>query len=147
MIGSLGDVVFEVSSTRVRTFDALRREHSAKYAKHEILSGKPVLEHTGGGNTKISFTMQFVSSLGVNPIDELARLRSLLDAGEPLPLFFGDKQYGKYCIESISETHKTIDNQGRTHTAEAQVSLIEHTETVIKSRAKGDDEYIDGWRR
>ena len=47
MIGSLGSVVFEVSTERVKTFRDLQIQRSAKYSEHAIHGRKGLLEFTG----------------------------------------------------------------------------------------------------
>ena len=46
-IGSLGNVVFEVSSEKVKTLRDMQRQGSARFATHEIIGKKPLREFLG----------------------------------------------------------------------------------------------------
>lgn len=64
-IGSLGDIVFEVSSSKVVTFKDYKRTTKARFQSHDIIGQKPILEYLGPDGEEISFTMQFSISLDV----------------------------------------------------------------------------------
>ncbi|MGL5854920.1 MAG: phage tail protein, partial [Cetobacterium sp.] len=44
IVGSLGKIVFMVSSKYIKTIDELKMENSVDYAEHKIIKGKPKLE-------------------------------------------------------------------------------------------------------
>ena len=54
-LGSLGDIVFEVSSREVVTFDGLKRNTKARYGSHEIIGQKPLLNIWGQMGRKSPF--------------------------------------------------------------------------------------------
>ena len=110
MIGTLGDVVFETSSEKIRTFDGMKRSGSARWATHDIMAHKPVLEFLGSGMEQISFSMRFDVSLGINPAAELETLRGLRDAGEASQLILNGKPIGehKWVIESPCPPHRRL---------------------------------------
>ena len=86
MIGTLGDVVFETSSEKIRTFDNMKRDGSARWTAHEVMSNKPVLEFIGPDIEQISFSMRLDVALGINPTAELETLREVRDKGEAVKL-------------------------------------------------------------
>ena len=58
MIGSLGEVVFEVSDEKVRTFRDFQIQRSAKYSEHAIHGRKGLLEFTGLSPASASLSSQ-----------------------------------------------------------------------------------------
>jgi len=128
MIGSLGFTVFETSSNRIRTFSDLKRSGSARWANHELVGKKPVLEFLGPDVERISLSMRFDVALGVNPSESLAVLRFTRDAGLAVPFILDGRPVSDnlWVIESLEEKWQHIDNRGRLLVAEADVSLIEY---------------------
>lgn len=130
MVGSLGDVIFEVSSESVKTFDDLKMQLSAKFAQHDIHGGKGLLEFTGLGPTQLSFKVSLAASLGITPKDELAALREILEKGKAIPFVLDGEPQGwhLWVIENLSEDHKVLDKVGTLILAEVSLSLKEYIE-------------------
>lgn len=122
-IGSLGGVVFSVSTNRVKTFDDLKRSSSAKYASHNRHLKDTLLEFTGNDPDKITFTMALSAFLGVNPQSEISTLRAAARAGRIMHLVIGRKSYGNWVISSLSIDYDRVDNKGNVLTANVSVSL------------------------
>ena len=57
-IGSFGSVIFQVSSSHIKTFDELSRHVAAKFADHEVAGKKPVSEKTGEELDEVTFNIQ-----------------------------------------------------------------------------------------
>jgi phage protein U len=125
MIGTLGDVVFESSTDRVRTYNSLSRSGSTRYQEHEIAGRKPLIEFIGPGLEEVSFTMRLDVALGINPLREIERLRHYRDNGNILTLVIAGKFQGDWVLESLSEEWKNQDRQGRLLVAIAQCKLKE----------------------
>ena len=136
MVGTLGDVVFEVSAEAVKTFDSLNMQYSAKYAQHDIHGKKGLLEFTGLDPTKISLKIHFDTALGVNPKDELITLRKMLEAGKAVPFILDGEPQGwnLWVIESLSEDHKTLNNTGALVAAQVSINLKEYVEDDSNGR-------------
>lgn len=75
LVGFMADIPFIVSSHYIRTFDDYGRGTGGRWAQHDIIGDKPVLEFIGPDVEKISFTMQLRADQG------LSRLRSLKNCG------------------------------------------------------------------
>ena len=73
-IGSLGPIIFEVSSSKARTFKDMKRNTKGRYGSHEIIGGKPVIEFMGPDGEELSFTMQFSVAWGLNPQEEVQKV-------------------------------------------------------------------------
>jgi len=138
VIGSIGSVVFEVSSDTVRTFDNFKREGAARWAKHDVHKIKPVSEFLGVDLDKISFTIHLSTSLGISPQQEIETLRNYRDEGKAVSLLIGEKPVstGLFTIQSLSEDWKTIDNHGVLMVADVSVELLEYVETVVRPVVK-----------
>ena len=125
MIGILGELPFVCSSKKVFTFNTLARDHSARWATHEIIGKKPVLEFVGEGLSSGTLSMRFDASLGVLPKDALDRLKRMLENRQYKTLIIGEEYLGKYVIDSISEERLYHSNKGLCLVATASVKLVE----------------------
>lgn len=128
MVGALGDIVFTVSSDKVRTFDSMSRSGSARLATHELINRKPLVEFLGPGSETISMQISFSVYDGLNPKDEATSLRELRDKGKAVVLILGGQPLGDglWLVESLNETHKYIDNNGAAHQIDVSVTLREY---------------------
>ncbi|MDR7865169.1 MAG: phage tail protein [Sporomusaceae bacterium] len=127
-LGTLGDIAFEVSTEKIRTFHRLRRRGSARFATHDVLGKKPVKEFIGPGLESIGFTMFFSVSAGLNPLNEIKKLRELRDKGDPLELVIGGAAASEnlWVIEEVSEEWVQLDNKGNLLFARIDIDLQEY---------------------
>lgn len=126
MIGVLGDIVFNVSSSQVKTLSNIQKNRTARIAKHEILGNKPKLEFQGMDLIDMSFDIRLDASLGVNPVMEISRLDLLMSTGEVLDLIIGNTYHGAFLIKYMSEATKYTDRNGITIAAELSINLEEY---------------------
>lgn len=135
-IGSLGDIVFEVSSRKVRTFRDLKRTHKARLTAHEIIGSKPILEYIGPDLGEISFTMQLSAALGIDPATEADKIRKLCESGQAMYFVLCNQTIGRYkwVIESVGEAADTIDNNGRIVVTQLDISLKEYVPSLLAAR-------------
>lgn len=124
-LGSLGELPFVCSMEKVRTFSDLSRELSVRWAKHDLIGQKPVLEFIGEDLNAVSLKMRFDVSLGIAPKDGLDRLKRMMDNKLYKTLIIGGENLGRYVIESISEERKYHAGDGLCLVAEATVNLTE----------------------
>lgn len=54
LVGFMADIPFVVSSRYIRTFDDYSRSSGGRWAQHDIIGDKPVLEYLGPDVEKIS---------------------------------------------------------------------------------------------
>jgi phage protein U len=130
VIGSLCDVVFEVSSENVKTFEDLSAQYSAKYAQHDTHGKKGLLEFTGLNPTTMSLKILLSAALGVAPKEEITTLLEMLNAGKAVPFILGGEPQGEglWVIESMSVEHKALSDKGELVLAEVSLSLTEYAE-------------------
>lgn len=130
MIGSLGDVAFEVSTDLVRTFRDFQVQRSAKFSEHAIHGGKALLEFTGLSPASMSLNIRLDAALGVNPKDELDTLREILNDHEAVPFILDGEPQGDglWVLESLDENYEVIDNQGTFIALDVGLKLKEYIE-------------------
>jgi len=136
MIGSLGTVVFEVSSDYIKTFEDFSREAHARYAKHEVLGIKPIKQFLGPELDKIKLKINLSAAHGINPTQEINSLRYYMLKGKALPLMIGNKNLGKFTIETLNEGWTVVDNKGNLITAEIEIELEEYIDSIPKITKK-----------
>lgn len=139
VVGILGQLPFVCSRDFVLTFKNLSRETSVRWAKHDVIGKKPVLEFVGEELKKVRMTIRFDSSLGISPTVGLDRLQSMMDNKQYKTLIIGGEYLGRYLIESISETRKFHDGAGVCIVAEASISLIEYNGELVKTTKGGSN--------
>lgn len=124
-VGSLGELPFVCSEDKVRTFKDLTRDLGARWAKHEVIGKKPVLEYVGPELMSASLTIRFDLSLGISPEEGLDRLKRMLENKLYKTLIVGEETLGRFVIESISEARKFHARDGLCIVAEATINLTE----------------------
>lgn len=130
MIGSLGPVIFKASTSLIRTFDEMQHTGEARFAEHQRIGYKPLIEFIGPGLQKVTYSMYIAVELGLSPAEEVLRLRGLRDAGIYNPLILDGKPIGLFVITSLSEEWNRLDNKGRLLAVSLSVSLTEYVEAV-----------------
>lgn len=124
-IGSLGQLPFICSPKKVQTFSQLSRSNKVKWAKHEVIGKKPVMEYIGEDLRTVSMTICFDSNFTQPPTEGIDRLNRMLENKLYKTLIIGGEYLGRYVIESVEETRKHHDGKGVCHYAEVQISLTE----------------------
>ena len=121
MIGSYAGISFTVSEDKVQTFQEMSRETAARWNTHEVIGAKPKQEFLGPDLDSMTFTMQLSAWRGVSPLQLAERLRQFCSKGEYDNLIVGGRNFGKYLIESVSETYHTVTNRGEVVQASVDV--------------------------
>lgn len=134
-IGAFNELVFEVSTERVITYDDYKRETKARYARHELINQTSVLEYLGRDLEEITFTMMFTVSLGVDPAEETSKLRRMCLDGVADYLILGNTVVGEnlWTIESVGESKKAVDHFGKTIVSSVNVKMVEYVPAVFES--------------
>lgn len=128
-IGCLGDVVFTVSSSAIKTIQNATWSHSARYAKHDIHLGNTIPEFTGCDQDGFTFDIEFSPFLGTDPMSEIKKLLGYERRGVPVPLVIGDHAYGKslWVITKTQVKLSHFDRDGNVIWAKASVTLADYT--------------------
>lgn len=125
MIGTLGGILFQVSTSKVLTFENLTRNGGAQYQKHEVILSKAKLEFLRPELDTISLPIRLDRFLGVQPLTEINKVRLYMNNGARLPLIIGGRFYGYWVVEKMSELWKNMDNLGNIIVAEINLDLLE----------------------
>lgn len=128
VLGVFGDVVFEVSAKKVRTFDEFSRNTADRWENHNRIGLKPASEFIGPGLDRISFTMIFDVAHGVNPRKEMENILIMSRNGQVNDLTIGEKGLGvnKWKITSLRQGWKVVDNKGNLLRGTLDVELEEY---------------------
>lgn len=133
-IGTFGDLAFEVSDAKVLTYDDYKRESKSRYAKHDLINQRSVLEWLGTELEEISFKMTFTVSLNVNPAEETEKVRRMCLDGVADYLVLGNAVVGEnmWIIESVSEAAIAWDNSGHILVSTVDVKMKEYVERLVE---------------
>lgn len=109
MIGSLGDVIFEVSDKKVSSINnELSRSYKSKISEHNAIYGPGMVRHQGRELIEISFGISLVSSLlpDSSPAEELDKIKTMWEFGEYGYLTFGGQTFGAFPFLIIDMNEK-----------------------------------------
>ena len=132
VIGSLGGVVFKVSSPKnVMTLDGFSRSAKARLATHTVIAEKPLTEFLGADIQTLSFSIKLNAYRGVNPRKEMNKLIEYCEQGRVCTFVLGGRPVGggKWLIESVKEGVDLFDFDGSVLSSTADLSLREYTKT------------------
>lgn len=99
MIGSLGDVIFEVSDKKVSSINnELSRSYKSKISEHTAIYGPGMVRHQGRELIEISFGISLVSTLlpDSSPAEELDKIKTMWEFGEYGYLTLGGQTFGAF---------------------------------------------------
>jgi len=127
-IGTLGDLVFEVSNKAVRTFDEWTQKTGGRWQVHEPIKSNPRPEFIGPGQGEISFTIKLSNTLGINPRKEIEKIEKIVREGTHAPLLLGLKPIsdGDWYIESCETTFTWVNSKGEIEWAEMSLTVKEY---------------------
>lgn len=122
MFAQLGNIIFENAGG----FNSFEMAGEAVLAEHAIYNSKPLLQKTGIGLEEVTIAMRLHATFG-NPESRLTALRTARDAGEVLPLLWGNgKVAGSFVIKSISSSIEDALQDGTPLSIMATVILKEY---------------------
>ena len=127
-VGSLGELIFEVSHYKVLTFRDFKREGGAKYATHEVIGQPPKIEYLHRELEKLSLEIDLVKDLGINPAEEVEKIARMCNDGEANYLVMNGKVYGdcQWVIESYSEQVRYFGADGEVIASKVSLNLTEY---------------------
>jgi phage protein U len=127
-LGSFGNIVFEASADKVRTWQKFQRKGAARFAEHPVLGGKPRLESLGPALDTIDLQIRLDSQLGLTPLAEIEALRTIKDSGEEQHLIIGGQPWGKFVLVDLNEDHVRHGKDGLLLLAIIDLQLKEYAE-------------------
>lgn len=128
IVGFLGGTPFITSKNYLYTFKDYTRDAAARYAKHDIVNSKPVLEYLGPEQQTVSFDIKLRSDFGLSPRVEMDKLRKYCETGKVLTLILGGVVIGKthWVIESVQEKANYWSATGQILSSDASLTLKEY---------------------
>ncbi|MGC0151049.1 phage tail protein [Chromobacterium vaccinii] len=124
MFALLGDIQFEL----ITYFDGMEVNRGTKYARHEVMDDKPVLQRVGEELDELTIELAF-HDYYCEPEKELKRLEGARMAGKALPLVWGNGVLaGQYVLEKIRITQQSATQLGQVTALSASISLLEYVE-------------------
>ena len=128
-IGSLGDIVFEVSEKTIRTIRDASWSGSASIQLHERHLGSALAEFTGSNADTFSFSITVSKFLGADPMDVLSKIAQYEQNGTALLFMLGTTKYGRYrwIISKHTATLEHYDKAGNLASVDIKITLTEYT--------------------
>jgi len=110
IIGSWGDLVFEVSGIGSLTFSELTQDTSGRWVTHEPINSAPISQFLGPGQDEVEMRIILTRMLGVDPEKCYSSLRQTVRKGLYFPLIIkGTPLSGNmWYIDKISGISKTF---------------------------------------
>ncbi|WP_293726866.1 phage tail protein [uncultured Phascolarctobacterium sp.] len=133
-VGSMGDIPFVVSYGKIRTFSDYGRSGSGRWAKHDLIGRKPVMEFLGPDVEKVSLKIQLRTDHGINPESELERLRKMRDTGAVFPFILGGAPVSDnyWLLEDIGENVSYWRAGGKILSVTVDITLTEYSTEEVR---------------
>lgn len=126
--GALGDIPFSVSREVVQTISSFTWRFGADIAEHKLAWGDTIAEPTGRKPGEIELRIMVTRSLGVDPLELIARLKSYCESFTPVALVIGEHTYGRYrwLIADCTAQTDIFSPGGGLYSSEISVALKEY---------------------
>ena len=111
LVGYMGNIPFITSRRYLMTIDDYERNSEGRWAQHDIVGQKPVLEFLGPDLENITMKISLRRDHGVNPESILSQLRQMRDTGEAFTLVDGIVKLG-VCVThfpAVDEQFETLN--------------------------------------
>ena len=133
-VGSMGDIPFVVTYGKIRTFSDYGRSGSGRWAKHDLIGRKPVMEFLGPDVEKVSMKIQLRTDHGINPESELGRLRKMRDTGAVFPFILGGAPVSDnyWLLEDIGENVSYWRAGGKILSVSVDITLTESSTEEVR---------------
>lgn len=133
-VGSMGDIPFVVTYGKIRTFSDYGRSGSGRWAKHDLIGRKPVMEFLGPDVEKVSMKIQLRTDHGINPESELGRLRKMRDTGAVFPFILGGAPVSDnyWLLEDIGENVSYWRAGGKIFSVSVDITLTEYSTEEVR---------------
>lgn len=129
VVGNLGKLItFEVSSSKVLTFDQMQRSVKGRWATHDVIGGKVKSEFLGADVASITLPIYLSAMHGVRPRRTIELINDAIESGQYFTFVVGGRAVGKYQwrITSSSETWDKVILNGILVEAKLTLTLEEY---------------------
>lgn len=110
MVGSFGDVVFEISDKKVFSINnEINRAYKSKISEHTAIFGPGMIRHQGRELTELSFGISLVASLipDATPSEQLDKIKTMWEFGKYDYLTLGGQTFGAFPFLIIDMSEKS----------------------------------------
>ena len=110
MVGSFGDVVFEISDKKVFSINnEINRAYKSKISEHTAIFGPGMIRHQGRELTELSFGISLVASLipDTTPSEQLDKIKTMWEFGEYDYLTLGGQTFEAFPFLIIDMSEKS----------------------------------------
>jgi phage protein U len=132
-----GAIVFGTSHGVVSTFNDLKKTVSARWSTHEVFGDKPMLEYAGPELISLTFEMELITPVTINPTATIVQLQEIMDLAIPLPLVIGKIPMGRdaslFVMESLDVNPEYFFRGGTIMGAKVNVTLKEYPTNFVSS--------------
>lgn len=132
IVGTFGDIVFEVSHDRALSFASLQHEAGMRIESHEVIGRDPLLVVSGPDGESISLPITLSLQLGVDPQQEYDRLYKIMRAGTASALVLAGRPFGgsgvRWIIDKLSADRVQFGARGRTTWMHVTISLRKYVQ-------------------
>ena len=127
--GTLGSVVFKMSSKQAKTIKSLSWKKSYGYSEHKRYGKNSLLEYTGRAPDDLEFEMEISAFLGVRPLKMLNDLAAIAKKHQVVTFVLGTDVIGtKWVITNIENTTERFFMDGTLVSAKLKVKIKEYGE-------------------
>ena len=129
VVGNLGKLItFEVSSSKVLTFDQMQRSVKGRWATHDVIGGKVKYEFLGADVASITLPIYLSAMHGVRPRRTIELINDAIESGQYFTFVVGGRAVGRYQwrITSSSETWDKVILNGILVEAKLTLTLEEY---------------------
>ncbi len=128
IIGTLGDIVFEVSSKTIMTINKFNRSKSTAFQTHGVHLRTGLIEFTGSEPESISISIKISRYLGADPLYVYSKIIDYQNNGTAVSLVIGNEIYGSYkwIVSKCKATYNYYDKVGNVTDVDASLTLTEY---------------------
>lgn len=128
IIGTLGDIVFEVSSKTIMTINKFSRSKSATFQSHSVHLRTGLLEFTGSEPESLSISIKISRYLGADPIYVYSKIAEYQTNGTAVSLVIGSEIYGSYkwVVSKCKAAYNYYDRFGNVTDMDVSLTLTEY---------------------
>lgn len=126
-IGSLGDIIFEVSPEVIQTINGLTLSGEANIATHARHLKTGLAEYTGNKPDQITFKIRISEFLGASVSSAIGQLEEYKHSGEQLIFILGTSRIGNaWLLSKYKASIKNYDAKGNPIDADVSITLLEY---------------------
>lgn len=127
-VGYMGDIVFSVAEDHMLTPTDYERDGGTRWAEHALILRKPVSQFGGPALEKLSFRIILDLGHGIDPAEQLKKLRVMRDTGAVFPLVLGGVPVTQnyWRLDSIKEGDCWWLPDGKMQQCVASIQLTEY---------------------